>query len=145
MEVKTKIHNDSLNGENLPYYREGQIFWMSIGENIGFEEDGRGELFIRPVIVLSGYTKRLFFGAPLTTTVRKGHYFINIICNNKSATILLNQARPFDTARIIKSTPLDSIGGNEFYKIKKLFIDNFMHREMIDPVKNFPHPSPGEV
>ena len=35
------------------YFRERKIWWCSIGLNIGFEENGKGKLFNRPVLVLN--------------------------------------------------------------------------------------------
>src|SRR5437667_236634 len=50
-----------LNAEVEPlYFREGEIWWVHLGVNIGYEIDGKRENFARPVIVLRKYNKYSF-------------------------------------------------------------------------------------
>lgn len=35
-----------------PFFKDGEIWWCSIGENIGGEISGKGTYFRRPVLVL---------------------------------------------------------------------------------------------
>lgn len=46
--IKEKIHNTS-RGPRL--YKEGDIWWCAVGENIGIEINGKGKMFSRPVLV----------------------------------------------------------------------------------------------
>ncbi len=34
-----------------PFVNEGEIWWASIGENVGFEISGKSERFSRPVLI----------------------------------------------------------------------------------------------
>ena len=34
-----------------PFFHEREIWWSSLGFNVGFEQDGKGEKFGRPVLV----------------------------------------------------------------------------------------------
>ena len=34
------------------YFKERDVFWLKVGENIGFEQSGKGDKFQRPVLVL---------------------------------------------------------------------------------------------
>ena len=47
------------------------VFFCSIGENVGFEQDGRGEEFLRPVVVVKKFNNEVFLGVPLTHTNKK--------------------------------------------------------------------------
>lgn len=47
-------------GNRPPSYKERQIWWMSVGVNIGFEEDGKGTQYSRPVLIVKGFNKELF-------------------------------------------------------------------------------------
>ena len=98
MPVKADINNNPVR----PTYKEGEIYWMSIGENVGFEQDGKGELFARPVLVITGFSRQLFWGVPLTTRYKKGRYYQEIIINGKKKPnfAILSQLRAFDSARI---------------------------------------------
>ncbi len=36
-------------------YKERDIWWCSLGVNVGFEQDGTGNSYERPVVVLRGF------------------------------------------------------------------------------------------
>jgi len=40
-------------------FRQGQIYFMSVGQNIGYEVYGKGEYFLRPVLVFRKFRKKL--------------------------------------------------------------------------------------
>lgn len=46
--LKEKLHKAG----KLPKIKEGDIWWCSIGENVGVEINGKSEFFSRPVLVL---------------------------------------------------------------------------------------------
>ncbi|MBL0687157.1 MAG: type II toxin-antitoxin system PemK/MazF family toxin [Sulfurospirillum sp.] len=60
-----------------------EIFWVKIGQNIGDEEYGKGEIFSRPVLVIRDFTKDLFLGVPLTTSIKNNDYFHHFEFNTK--------------------------------------------------------------
>lgn len=45
---------------HIPSFSEGEVFWCSLGENIGDEECGKGSEFTRPVLVLRKFNKHIF-------------------------------------------------------------------------------------
>jgi len=47
-ELKIKIHSQ----ERVFYFREREIWWTSLGLNIGFEQNGKNKRFERPVLIL---------------------------------------------------------------------------------------------
>ena len=49
------------------YFYEREIWWCAIGVNVGFEQDGKGERFARPVLIIRKFSKNVFLGVPLTT------------------------------------------------------------------------------
>ena len=46
-----------------------------MGKNIGFEQDGKGENFVRPVVIIKGFNKNMFFGIPLSTKMKEGKFY----------------------------------------------------------------------
>src|SRR3989344_1655211 len=60
--------------ENRPGFHEREIWWCAIGVNVGFEQDGGGEDFLRPVIVFRKFNNEILWGIPLTQT-RKNNVF----------------------------------------------------------------------
>ena len=66
-----------------------EIFWAKIGQNIGFEQNGKGKNFVRPVIIVRRLTKDLFIGIPTTTTIRESNEYFHIFeYNDKEKNIL---------------------------------------------------------
>ena len=98
-EIKTKINNRP---KKDLYYYEKDIWWISVGKNIGFEEDSKGDVYLRPVAVLRKFNKFLFFGVPLSTTKSRGRYYYPFIYKSESESVaLLSQLRAFDTNRLV--------------------------------------------
>ena len=54
---KKRLHSQNV----LHFYHEREIWWCSLGVNIGFEQDGTGKNFDRPVIVVRGFNKKYIF------------------------------------------------------------------------------------
>lgn len=121
--LKSNLHNKFLNFNGFSY-REGEIYWACLGENVGWEEDGKGELFMRPVLILRGYSHRLIHVAPLTTQP-KLKYSFPIMVNNKQCWALLSQVRALDTCRIIEHRPIHRISQATLKAIKRAFRNLF--------------------
>jgi len=42
------------------YFHEREIWWCSLGHNVGFEQDGKGVDFARPILVFKKFNKEVF-------------------------------------------------------------------------------------
>lgn len=85
------------------YFREGEIWWTSLGLNIGYEIDGKGDDFARPVLVLKKHNQFTFIGLPLSTINKSSRYLVPIgSINGKEAVANLSQIRNLDSKRLIK-------------------------------------------
>ena len=82
-------------------YKERDIWWVSLGHNVGVEEDGKNENFDRPVLIVKGFSKYLFWAVPLSTTEKRGKYYHPVMVNGNLSVILLSQLRTLDTRRLI--------------------------------------------
>jgi mRNA interferase MazF len=99
MQIKSNIHNAG----NYPIgYKEGEIWWCSIGENVGFEEDGKGQNYLRPALILKIHSRRLFFGVPLSTTDHRGKFYYPFSFDDKVSVALLSQSRTMDSGRLYR-------------------------------------------
>ena len=121
--------------ENIKiYYKERDIFWTRLGENIGFEQNGKGDEFQRPVIVLKRYTNDIFLGIPLSTTKRDGSFFFQFsFLENKISTALLVQHKLYSKKRLIKK--IGMINKNDFQNLKIKLYD-LIFGEDFCPSKN---------
>lgn len=80
--------------------KEREIWFCHLGENIGFEQDGRGEDFLRPVIVIKKFNKEVFWGLPLTKTPKTGPYYFTFLFQEEASTAILSQIRLLDAKRL---------------------------------------------
>ena len=109
--------------EITAYFREREVSWANIGENIGFEQNGKGDDFMRPLLVFRKYSNKLFCGIPLSTTLRDGSFFFNFqFIEDKNSSALLVQAKTFDVKRLDRK--IGMINTDDFkqleIKMKKL-------------------------
>ena len=76
--VKTNIDSRIY---NPPLFKEGQIWWCSIGENVGGEISGKGEYFRRPVLIIRKLDRFSFIGLPITSQIKTGSWYFNLKVN----------------------------------------------------------------
>jgi len=95
---KKEIH---AKGENKLYH-ERQVWWCSLGVNIGFEQDGDEIEHERPVLILKGLSSHTCLIVPLTTSPKKHkmRIFLGKV-DDKPASALLSQIKVIDTKRLI--------------------------------------------
>ncbi len=94
--IKRKIEEK----ENRIHFQVRDVFFCSIGENVGFEQDGRGEEFLRPVVAIKKFNNEVFLGIPLTRADKKGKYYFVFDLNKEKSTAIISQVRLFDAKRI---------------------------------------------
>jgi mRNA interferase MazF len=82
--------------------KEGQVFWCSLGENIGFEQNGKGDDFRRPVLIFKKFNNDLFWGIPMSTKLKENKYYIKVLLKDVEQSVLLSQLRILDTKRLDK-------------------------------------------
>lgn len=92
----------ALNTDTEPlYFREGEIWWVHLGVNIGYEIDGKSDNFARPVIVLRKYNKYSFLALPLTTSSRPNPWKLPLgTIGGKPSFAMLSQLRNIDSRRL---------------------------------------------
>jgi len=110
----------NLSGENK-FYHPRDIWWCSMGVNIGVESDGKGVDYGRPILVLKGFNKESFLGIALTGKKKKGKYYIYLgLVEGREASVNLSQIRLFDTKRLVnKMTRLNEEKFDEIRKAAK--------------------------
>lgn len=84
-----------------PFLKECEIWWCSVGKNIGVEINGKGDLYARPILVLKKLSTTVFIGIPLTTKLKEGTWFYSFLHKNKFVTANLSQIRMFDYRRLV--------------------------------------------
>lgn len=115
--LKEKLHK---NEAVPPLFKEGEIWWCYVGENIGNEINGKSEQFSRPVFVFKKYDRYSFLGLPLTTTLKEGTWYIEINFTGIKQTVVLSQGRTFDYRRFKEK--IGELDGFDVQKIRDGYI-----------------------
>lgn len=95
-EVKHVVNNSAFTA----YYKEREIWFCSIGLNVGTEQDGKHSHFERPVLIFKKFNKFMFWGIPLTTAYKHGPPFFDLSHNGFASFAILSQMRLFDSKRL---------------------------------------------
>jgi mRNA interferase MazF len=98
-EQKKKTHERN----DAPFCHKRELWWCALGVNIGFEQDGSGDEYRRPVLVLKSMSKQTFLAIPLTTATNNHPLRPAIgLVEGKEARALLSQMRVIDTKRLVR-------------------------------------------
>jgi mRNA interferase MazF len=111
--IKKKLENKN----QKFFFKEREIWWMSVGVNIACESCGKGETFRRPVLVLRKLSGNSFIGIPLSSKDKSGTWFCDITINNQKRSVLLYQIRMFSTNRF--ESRMATLDDNDFEKVKE--------------------------
>ncbi|MBU3668490.1 MAG: type II toxin-antitoxin system PemK/MazF family toxin [Candidatus Taylorbacteria bacterium] len=114
MERKEKIH---LSDSAPRFVHEKEIWWCSVGQNIGFETNGKGFDFCRPVLVIKKMSKHTFIGVPLTTKPKNGSWYVGFKHKEKDIVADISQLRMFDCKRLLKK--IGETRDTEYVLVKK--------------------------
>lgn len=92
----------------MPTVRQREIWWCSIGVNVGVEQDGENDLYERPVLIIRKFNHRHFIGVPLTTQLKDFPFRHTLYYRNEAegqvreGQALLSQMRSYDAMRLTR-------------------------------------------
>ncbi len=115
---KKKIEINGNTTFNHP--KEREIWWCSIGMNIGSEVYGKGLFYSRPVLVINAEGSETFIGIPLTSKLKTKKYACIIKTDDDTLhTALVYQIRSFDKRRL--TDRIYTLSDMEYRKIYPYF------------------------
>lgn len=128
---KKNLHLRS--GTEHLYFRERDVWWCSLGVNVGFEQDGKGESYQRPVLVLRKFNKHVMLVLPLTTRNKPDNkYYISFSGSDGiERSAVISQIRLVDIRRLNEHMFL--LDEASFMKIKKATLDVIAGRFLENP------------
>ncbi len=103
-------------------FKEGEIWFVKWGVNIGFEIDGKKE-FLRPCLIIKKLSNETFYAIPLTSKLKNGSWYYKSVVNNKEGRFIFSQMRSLDAKRL--QYEVGVLSKAEFLKVKKSFISFF--------------------
>lgn len=113
-----KKHIDST--EHTSTFHEREVWFIAIGENVGFEQNGKGDAYLRPVIIYKKFSRNVFLGIPLTKTDKKSTFYVDFVFKGKTSVAILSQVRLFDSKRLKYVVGKMSVG--DYTKVKEKLI-----------------------
>lgn len=102
------------NFEKIRNPKNRDVWLIYLGKNIGHEQNGAGEQFMRPVLVLTRLNKFKFVVLPLTSKPKIGSFYFH---SNLWKTVVLGQIKTVDVRRFVKKKGV--LGQGEFSQIKE--------------------------
>lgn len=101
------------------FFREKEIWWVALGANVGFEQDGKGEEFRRPALILKKFNRHVVLVVPLTTKLKRGNkYYVSCVASSDTLDrmAIISQIRLVDTRRFVDK--LGVVEESSYQKIK---------------------------
>ena len=102
-------------------FKQGDIWWCSLGMNLGEEIFGKGTKFTRPVLIFRKFTSNSFLGLPLTTQEKRGSWYVEITIHGKKNWVILNQARILDRKRL--TNRIAALDDADLKKVRERFLE----------------------
>ena len=100
--------------------KEGEVWWCSVGANVGIEMCGKGQEFSRPVVVLKKLSRFGFYGVPLTSHLHEGSWFVEFEFKNRKQYASFAQVRIFSTNRL--TNRMGTFPMSDYSKIKDRYL-----------------------
>ena len=98
-ERKKKLHER--NEKTL--FHEREIWWCSLGVNIGFEQDGANDHFERPMLVIKKFNQEVLWALPLTRSLKINKYHYQLKQGQEiDSSVILSQIRLISSKRLLR-------------------------------------------
>lgn len=98
------------------YIHPREIWWCSLGINIGAEIDGKNENFKRSVIIMKVYNKETVIILPITAKQKDNKFHHKIQTEEKTVWVKLTQARVVSSKRLLRK--VDLLDKDSFNELK---------------------------
>ena len=107
--------------EIVDFYPKGrEIWWCSLGVNLGVEADGKEENFRRPVLILKAFNKEMSWILPLTSSNRENPFYHELVWGGQKSWLILSQIRTVSNKRLERKVGFAEL--EDFNKVKEKII-----------------------
>ena len=114
--LKAKLHETE---HKPPLVSEGDIWWASVGENVGSEVDGKGDAFTRPIIIYKKLGSESLLAIPTSTKQKEGTWYVGFQHKGINEIALLSQIRVISFRRLKER--IGTLSNSEMEDIRKGF------------------------
>lgn len=116
-----KKENIHFKNHKPPYFKEREIWWCQVGENIGNEINGKSDYFRRPVLIIKKLSLHSFLAVPMTSVEKTGTWYLSIEHGIRKSALVISQIRQYDYRRLDKK--MGSVSEEDLQKVIKSFVD----------------------
>jgi mRNA interferase MazF len=99
---KKKKQADGKEIDRNLFLHEREVWWCSVGVNVGVEIDGKNNDFERPVLLIKKFNGLMFWGIPLTSKAKENPYILRVVQSRGVSYANLSQLRLFSSKRILR-------------------------------------------
>ncbi len=99
------------------YFKEADVWWCSLGLNLGSESFGKGDGFRRPILIVRKLSSDLCIALPLTSKEKNGTWFIDITLHTKKRWVMLYQIRALHKKRF--QHKIGELDATDFNRVKQ--------------------------
>lgn len=122
--LKIKLHFSLVQRDG--YFKERDIWWVSIGQNIGSEQNGKHRNFERPVLILKKFNTEMFLAVPMSSKIIVEKYRYIFERHGTDYSINLSQMRVLSGKRLIRK--MGNMNRYDFENIQKIFQNFFISK-----------------
>lgn len=98
-ELKKKIDVEKNEPDRFP--KEGEVWMSSLGKNIGYEQNGSGDNFSRPILIVKKFNNHMFWVIPLSTKQKEFDFYFNYTDpNDQKVSAILAQMKLLSVKRL---------------------------------------------
>ena len=115
MGVKARVNNHGL----VRTFKEGEIWWAAVGENVGTEIDGKSFRYSRPVIIFKKHSKLCFTAIPLSSQLHTGSWYCRFDFRGRAQNAVLVQAKAMDVTRLYEK--IGELSRGDYRRIRDAF------------------------
>lgn len=115
--IKKRVHEKRMRHN----FKRGEIWWSSVGENVGSEICGKGKTFSRPVIIFRKLDRYSFLAIPLTSKEHNGSWYVPFEFDNRSEVAVISQIEYMSVYRLYRK--MGQLSNADFQKIYDGFLD----------------------
>ena len=87
--------------EKRPFFHEREIWFCYLGANVGYEQDGLGIEFQRPIVIIRKFNNEICWVVPLSKTKKRGRYYFAFPFDDVTMSVAItSQIRLLDLMRL---------------------------------------------
>lgn len=81
---------------------EREIWWTSLGVNVGVEIDGKHKVFERPALIIRKFNRQMVWVLPTTSVNKDERFYEKFLFNGTEYFAVLTQLRTVSTKRLVR-------------------------------------------